>query len=257
MKKRLALAVAFTAVSLYATTKTCYEMPKNAEISKKEIEVYKKSIPTADLVPDSAVRNDLLKNRLFAKTFLEQSGSIDEDTKIVINQAVEKALANLYMEKIKRENQPDEKALKSFYLDHAESFKPLTSVSISTIAVDSLKKADEIYLKLKKDPKLFEEIAKKESVDPAASNGGHYKDVPILKFAPAVREWIRKHKEGDISEPIMVGRYFYIDRIDKKSKTDTSYESLKSDIKKILVNAYLAERVKEEFKKLKEKEGIK
>ena len=257
MKKRLALAVAFTAVSLYATTKTCYEIPKNVKLSKKEIEVYKKNIQSTDLVPDSAVRNDLLKNRLFAKAFLEQSGFVDEDTKIVINQAVEKALANLYMQELKRKNQPDEKALKSFYLDHAESFKPLTNVSISTIAVDSLKKADEIYLKLKKDPKLFEEIAKKESLDASASSGGHYKDVPILKFAPAIRDWIRKHKEGDISEPIMVGRYFYIDRIDRKSKTDTSYESLKSDIKKILVNAFLAEKIKEEFKKLKEKEGIK
>jgi len=257
MKKRLAVAVVFTAVSLYATTKTCYEIPKNVEISQKEIEVYKKNIRATNLVPDGVVKDELLKNRLFAKAFLKESGFVGEDAKNLINQAVEKVLADLYIKKIKKKNQPNKKALKSFYLDHVESFKPLINVSISTIAVDSLKKADEIYLKLKKEPKLFEEIAKKESVTTTASGGGHYKDVPILKFAPAIRDWIRKHKEGDISEPIKVGRYFYIERIDKKSKTDISYESLESDIKNVLVNVYLTKRVKEEFKKLKEKEGIK
>lgn len=230
---------------------------KTKKLQKKKIEIYKKNIPGAQYLPEKAILNELLENRLFANAFLKDKNHIDDNTTIILNFAIEKALASLYIKRLKKQKQPDEKALKSFYLDHIDSFKPMPIVSISTIAVDSLKKADEIYIKIKKNPKLFEELAKKESIDPSASNGGHYKNVPIITFAPEVREWIRKHKVGDVSEPIKVGRFYYIDRIDKKKKTDISYKSLKEDIKKILINVYIAEKIKEEFKKLKEEEGIK
>jgi len=241
-----------TSIFIYANSTICYEIPKNIKVSKEEIKIYKNSITNGDILSDKTIKETILKNRLFSKAFLNRY-KIDKKTKTLLNISIENALSNLYIEKLKQFNKPNDKVLKSFYLDHKDEFKPIEKVSISTIKVNSLKKADKIYLKLKQNPKLFEELAKRENLDPQI----HYKDISILRFNPIVREWIRNHKKGDISEPIKIGNSFFIDRIDNKTKTNISYNSLKEDIKNLLMSIYVNSMIKKEFEKLKKSEGIK
>ena len=241
-----------TSIFIYANSTICYENPKNIKVSKEEIRIYKNNITNGNILSDKAIKETLLKNRLFSKAFLKKY-NIDKKTKTLLNLSIENTLSNLYIKKLKQLNKPDDKVLKSFYLDHKDEFKPVEKVSISTIKVNSLKKADKIYLKLKQNPKLFEDIAKRESIDPQI----HYKNISILRFNPFIREWIRNHKKGNISEPIKIGNYFFIDKIDDKTKTNISYNSLKNDIKNILMSVYVNSMIKKELEKLKKSEGIK
>ena len=246
-----------TVVSLWANPKICYNLPKDTKITNVDIEVFKKSAQSPIFTSDNVVERELLKNRLFAKSFLEKNNLKDNDVKRYVNLMVEQALASLYIAKIKEKNKPSDSVIKSFYLDHIDSIKPVEQVSVSVIALDSLKRADEVYLELKKDSSKFEAIAKKESLDPSASDGGHYKDIKITNFAPVIRKYLREHKVAQVSQPMQVGRFFYIERIDKKEKSDVGYDSLKKDVKDLLSNIYLNQKIKEEFEKLKSKEGLK
>lgn len=182
---------------------------------------------------------------------------MSKKVKTLIKLNSEKLLALLYIEKLKESNKPSDKVLRSYFLDHKDAFKPLQKISVTTIAVKSLKKADEIYLKLKRHPNLFEKFVKKYSEDPSKDSGGHYKDISIDKFTPLVREWIREHKVGEISQPLKVGLYYFIDRMDAKKEVKVTYDSLKENMKKILEALYIKGAIQKEFKKLKQKYGVK
>ena len=228
----------------------CYQ-PSAKSVDSKEVKLYKQIFPQNAYMPDSVIENKIYKNRLFTKEYMKRPLSQEDKRKLQL--VIEWILALSYIDKLKKEHAPTEEDLKSFYLDKKDLFKPVEIVDISTIAVPSLKKADEIYQMLKKNPEKFEEIAKKESLDPSAKSGGKYKKVSILMFHPDIREWIRTHKTGDISEPIKVGKYYYIDRIDNKYKTSTDYNSVKKDIKELLENIYIKNMIDQEFEKLKSK----
>jgi len=229
----------------------CYSFKPKTDITKEEVTLYKKFLAPNSFLPPKVVKDNILKNRLFAQEFLKRY-KLSPEERMALNLIIEKFLAQLYIKRLKREHPADERVLKSFYLDHKESFKPLEKVDISTIAVDSLKKADKIFFQLQKNPSSFEKIAKKESLDPSASDGGKYKGVSISSFHPLIRKWIKEHKVGDISQPIKIGRLYYIERLDNRYRVDTSYKNLHNDIKKIVEGAYMNQEIKKEFKRLKE-----
>ena len=66
-----------------------------------------------------------------------------------------------------------------------------------------------------------------------------YVNLPIDKFAYNVREFLRSAKKGEISEPIKISNFYYIDRLDNKKTIKPTYENLKPQIKEILVNIYV------------------
>ena len=86
-------------------------------------------------------------------------------------------------------------------------------------------------------------MAKKYSLD----NTIHYVNLPIDKFNLKVRDFIRKAKKGDISEPIKIGEFYYIDRVDNKKTLKPTYENLKPQIKKLLVNIYVNKLMKKMY----------
>ena len=119
-------------------------------------------------------------------------------------------------------------------MEYKDQFAPSTIVDISTIKVKSIDLADKIYSELKKGAS-FEKLAKKYSLD----ENIHYVNLPLDKFAYEVRNFIRKAKKGEISKPIKVGEFYYIDRLDNKKTIKPTYENLKPQIKEILVNIYV------------------
>jgi parvulin-like peptidyl-prolyl isomerase len=219
----------------------------NVEINSSEIKAYKKIFPGTRILSNEKIQENILRQRLFARAYLKEISNIDKELKREIKLVIEDFLAKKYIDTLRKKHLPKEDDLKSFYLDHKDRFKPMPYVDLSTIKLDSLDKADEIYMTLNKNPNKFEEIAKKVSLDSQIQ----YKNVPFVMLAPQVRAWIRNHQEGDISEPIKIGDYYYIDRIDKKRETNTSYGALKKDIREILSRIYISEKIEEEYRRLK------
>ena len=172
----------------------------------------------------------LLEKKLY---FAKKYDNSDKD--IVAKIGAIEALYDAYRNNLLKKYSPDDKVIKSFYIDNKEAFKESTLVNTSTIKVFSVDLADKIYNILKKEPKKFEELAKKHSLDKQI----YFTDIPLANFSYKVREAIRVAKEHDILEPIKVGNYIYINRIDKKIKKDPSFKNLKPEIKKILVNIYV------------------
>ena len=255
MFKKLIVVTAMLSSSLLlqANNEISYTQPSKITIDKSEAQAYKDIFFHSKTVSYKKMLQKLSQNRVFAKQFLKQ-GNLTKKEKLAINIAIEDILAKVYIEKYKETHKPSQAAIKSFYLDHKESFQPTQKISVSSIVTDSLSKADKIYLQVTKNPKKFNAIAKKESLEPLAIS---FKNISIAAFNPVVREWIRNHKKEDISEPIKIGRFYYIDRLDKKVQTVVDYKHLKNNIKTLLSNLYIKNRLENHYESLKEKyEGI-
>jgi len=247
------MAICSSSFILQANSEISYKQPSKITIDKDEAQAYRDVFFHSKTVSYEKMLKKLSQNRVFAKQFLKQ-GNLTKKDKMALNIAIEDAIAKIYIHHYKKTHQPSKAAIKSFYLDHQESFQPTQKVSVSSIVTDSLSKADKIYLEVTKNPKRFDAIAKKESLEPLDIT---FKDISIETFAPAVREWIRKHKKEDISEPMKIGRFYYIDRLDKKVETIVDYEHLKDDIKTLLSNLYIHNNLEHHYESLKEEyEGI-
>jgi parvulin-like peptidyl-prolyl isomerase len=215
-------------------------------VDKEIIKIQKSLLPNGKYYTDGSVRKVIKEEKFYADEYIKKYG-IDSETKKALALSINKTLAQLLKNKLIKKYSPDDKVLKSFYYDHIDEFKPETEVSVSSITLLSLDKADEIYSKLKKDPSKFEEMAKKYSI----KDNTVYKNVEISKFALPVREWIRKAKPGDISEPIKLGKIYVIDRLDSKKEIKPTYENLKPFIKNILVNIYVNKLMKQMYEDAK------
>jgi parvulin-like peptidyl-prolyl isomerase len=94
---------------------------------------------------------------------------------------------------------PDEK-LKDFYEENPKLFERAHAAHI--LIKDNEQKAEDIYLQLSQDPGRFEEIAKKESEDPTAEEGGNlgwfYRKDMVAEFSEAAFAL----QAGKISTPV-------------------------------------------------------
>lgn len=226
MKKLLLLSAAVFAFS----NQICFDLN-----DKNLVEIKKKFMPS--YIPKSAAEKIVKKELFFAKKYNLK------DKNLVAKLGAIESLANAYREYLKKKYAPNDKVIKSFYMEYKDQFAPQTIVDISSIKVKSIDLADKIYKELKKDPKKFDKLAKKYSLD----SNIRYVNLPLDKFAFKVREFIRNAKKGDISEPIKIGEFYYIDRIDNKKIIKPTYENLKPKIKDILVNIYVNRLMKKMY----------
>ena len=229
MKKLLLLGVGIFAFS----NEICMNLNKinSKELLKEEL----KFAPS--YIPKSSIEENLKKKIFFAKKYNLK------DKDLVAKLGAIEALSNAYREYLIKKYSPNEKVIKSFYEEYKNQFAPSTIVNISTIKVKSIDLADKIYKKLKKEPSKFDKLAKEYSLD----KNIHYVNLPVDKFAYKVRDFIRKSKKGEISKPVKIGEFYYIDRLDNKKTIKPTYENLKPQIKKILVNIYVNKLMKKMY----------
>ena len=227
MKKIFLLSLAVFAFS----NEICFNLKKDDKL----LDVYKKNMPS--YIPSSAASKNLDKMIFFAKKY-----NLKDKDEIAKLGAIE-ALANAYRNYLIKKYSPNDKVIKSFYEEYKNNFSKETYVDISTIKVKSIDLADKIYKELKKNPKKFDKLAKKYSLDENIK----YKNIALDKFAFEVRDFIRKAKKGEILKPIKVGEFYYIDRVDNKKEVTPTYENLKPKLKKILVNIYVNKLMKQMY----------
>jgi parvulin-like peptidyl-prolyl isomerase len=93
-----------------------------------------------------------------------------------------------------------EETLRAFYAENPRLFERTRAAHI--LIKDDEVKADEIYIRVSEDPDQFEEIAKEESQDTTAEQGGDlgwfYRDDMVAEFSEAAF----KLKKGEISPPV-------------------------------------------------------
>lgn len=136
-----------------------------------------------------------------------------------------------------------EPAMKKIYDDSVAQNKPVSEVRARHILVETEDKAKEILVKLKAGGD-FAELAKTESKDPGAADGGDLgyftEDQMVKEFA----EVAFKLEKGALSEPVKTQfGWHIIKNEDKRSKPLPSFEQVKDQIESYLVRKSQAELV--------------
>ena len=204
------------------------------KISNNLVDIQKSIIENGQMYENSSVKKQIQKEKYFASVFLKKYG-IDDNTSKALSLSLNDTLTKLYTLKLKEKYAPNSKVIKSFYLENRAAFTADTIVNVSTITLKTVKKADEVYSKIVKNKTEFNKLAKANSLDTNID----YVNVSISKFAPKLRKWIRDAKVGDISQPIKIGNFYFIDRVNKKVEKAPTFENLKPKLKKLLVDIYV------------------
>lgn len=231
MLNKIITTVAFFSISLFAQDISVKSLDNTSQLI---VDIKKSIILNGEMYQNSFVEKQIKKEKYFASAFIKQYG-LDDDANKALSLSVNETLMKLYINKLKKKYAPDSKVIKSFYLENKKDFAADTIVSVSTIALKTLEKADELYYKIKSDKKSFDKLALENSLD----SNIEYVDISISKSAPPLRKWLRDAKVGDISEPFKVGNGYFIDRLNKKVQKSPTYENLKAGLKDMLVNIYV------------------
>lgn len=144
------------------------------------------------------------------------------------DKTVEKIRKQIVDEKVKI----TDKETKEYYDKNLAEFKTKEQVQASHILVKEESKAKEIYDELQKDPKKFDELAKKNSVDPGSKDKGG--DLGFFGKGQMVAEFEKTAwalEKDQISEPVKTQFGFHIiKKIAHKDEKQDKYEDVKKKI---------------------------
>jgi peptidyl-prolyl cis-trans isomerase C len=151
-----------------------------------------------------------------------------------------------------------EAELKAYFKDHAQEFKPPEEIKARHILVQSEDQANKILAEVKAG-KDFEELARKNSIDPAAATGGRL-------ALPDGREWLPKGTfeasfdhalfklpKGQVGGPLKTQFGWHILKVEDKRQPETpSFVQVRGAIKNKLEEqkrAELLRKITEDLKK--------
>jgi peptidyl-prolyl cis-trans isomerase C len=153
---------------------------------------------------------------------------------------------------------PSEETLISYYKNNLSEFKPPEEIKARHILVKTEAQANKILDELKSG-KDFIELAKKNSIDPAAANGGKLelpdgRDwLPKGVFEKSFEHTVFKIPQGQFGGPIKTQFGWHIVKVEDKRQPETpSFVQVRSQIKNKLEeqkNSEIHGRVTEELKK--------
>jgi peptidyl-prolyl cis-trans isomerase C len=175
------------------------------------------AVVIAELLSQEAVRKGLDKG----PTLL---AAMEFQRKELLSQAV--------MEDFARSHPISEDAVKAEY-DNAKAKAGDTEYRPRHILVNSEKEAKEVIAKLTAGKKAkFEDLAKKESKDPTAGNGGDLGWTLPANMVPEFANAMVKLKKGEVSkEPVQTKFGWHVIRLEETRKLDfPTYEKLKNRI---------------------------
>lgn len=148
------------------------------------------------------------------------------------DKTVEKIRKQIVDEKVKI----TDKETKDYYDKNLAEFKTKEEVQASHILVKEEAKAKELYAELQKDSKKFDELAKKNSVDPGSKNKGG--DLGFFGKGQMVAEFEKTAwalAQDEISEPVKTQFGFHIiKKVAHKDEKQDKYEEVKKKIEENL-----------------------
>ena len=158
-------------------------------------------------------------------------------------------IIELYLKKkFETEVQISDAELKNFYNQNIEKFETGEQIRASHILVKSEEEAKDILAKIKAGGN-FEELAKENSADSSAKNGGDLGWFGRNSMVPTFEKTALALKEGQISDVVKTEFGYHIIKLTgKRPAGSRSFDEVKDQIK----GAIMPSKQKEVFEKLKE-----
>jgi parvulin-like peptidyl-prolyl isomerase len=148
----------------------------------------------------------------------------------------------------------EEDDLKNFFLANKKKYQEKQKAKISLIKSGMLEAAEKLSEKIKAGED-FSELAERYSLDKeSAENGGKWKGWVVdgedslgIGYVDEVSKAIFSLKKGEVSDPVEIGKYFYIFRMDDyKPARDREFEEVKEQV----ARDYYASKLKKAYQAL-------
>ena len=121
----------------------------------------------------------------------------------------------------------------------------LDKYKYSLIQVKDPDLAQELYLKLESNENEFSELAAEHSIDLEKNKKGLNDAIPLMRIHPLVRKILKSSEIGIINEPVNLGEYWVIIRLDEIIQAEFN-EKMKETLSKDLFEIFL-ERLTQEI----------
>jgi peptidyl-prolyl cis-trans isomerase C len=213
------------------------------------------------LTPDGRkkILDEVVSFMLFAEAAKAQGIDKEPAIKTRLEYLQTEYLAREYFRRrLAKTPQVSEETLAAYYKDHLSEFKPPEEIKARHILVRTEVQANKILDELKSG-KDFIELAKKNSIDPAAANGGKLelpdgRDwLPRGAFEKSFEHILFSIPKGQIGGPIKTQFGWHILKIEDRRQPETpSFIQVRSQIKNKLEerkNSEIHAKVTEELKK--------
>jgi peptidyl-prolyl cis-trans isomerase C len=213
------------------------------------------------LTPDGRkkILDEVISFMLFAEAAKAQGIDKEPAIKTRLDYLQDEYLAREYFRRyLAKMPQPSEETLIAYYKNNLSEFKPPEEIKARHILVKTEAQANKILDELKSG-KDFVELAKKNSIDPAAASGGKLelpdgRDwLPKGAFEKSFEHILFKIPKGQFGGPVKTQFGWHILKVEDKREPETpSFVQVRSQIKNKLEeqkNAEIHGRVTEELKK--------
>lgn len=221
----------------------------NKEITRDMIDHVISTIPEENRVPfltpdgKKKILDEVVNFELFAQA--ARSDAMDKEPAIKTRLEYEQTqyLAREYFRRLQSKIPPiSEEELKSYYNSHLSEFKPPEELQARHILVKTEAQANKLVEQLKGGAD-FSDLAKKNSIDPAASKGGKLelmdgKDwLPRGSFEKSFEHVLFKIPKGQIGGPVKTQFGWHILKVDDKRQPATpAYVQVRGMIKSRIEN---------------------
>jgi peptidyl-prolyl cis-trans isomerase C len=215
---------------------------RQSDIALAEADIGGGLQPSPPEVRQEALLTYLIDETLIAKAAEEQKLADAPGFDRRLAYARQKVLMEALLDKASKDAS-NEAAMKKVYDESVAQNKPVEEVSARHILVETEDKAKEVLAKLKAGTD-FAELAKAESKDPGAADGGSLGYFTQDQMVPEFASVAFKLEKGALSDPVKTQFGWHIIKVeDKRNKPVPSYEQVKDQIQTFVVRRAQAELV--------------
>jgi len=178
----------------------------------------------------------LIDRRIVAEAARKKK--MEDDPMVKIREAYfdEKVLRDVYWLQLMRDK-VDAKAVKAYYDEHIAKAEAETEFHAAHILVASKTEADKIESEIK-GGKTFDDVAKAESKDTSAANGGDLGWFKKEEMVPEFSNAVVKLKVGEVSAPVETQFGWHVIKlIEKRAAPKPTLEQAQEQIMRSLVGA--------------------
>lgn len=191
---------------------------------------------------------------LFAKKGQEEKLNETEEFKNIIMNAKRDVLAQLAMRETMKDVTVSEEEVKEYYDANQAQYQKGTTVSAKHILVASEEKCNEILAAITSGEKAFEEAAQEFSTCPSGQRGGDLGTFGKGQMVPEFEQAAFAAEIGQVVGPVKTQFGFHLIKVEAKNEaTVASFEEVKENIKRTLVQQKQNQVYNETVAELKEK----
>lgn len=238
----------------------------NQKITREMLDDIIATIPEENRVPfltpdgRKKILDEVVNFELFAQAAKDDGIDKDPAVKTRLKYEQTQYLAKEYFKRIQAKQAPiSEEQLKNYYNSHISEFTPPEEIQARHILVKTESEANKVLGELKKGVD-FAELAKKTSIDPAASKGGKLelmdgKDwLPRGSFEKSFEYVLFKIPKGEVGGPVKSQFGWHILKVDDRRQPEPpGFVQVRNLIKMRLENERNAELHKKITENLKNK----